>query len=291
MNKRLIKFLTFAFFLITANPVFSQTEIQNDSLWNKNYVLTKKEIQASAKTGLYSLLLTQPGFIQNKKSMTFRGLSWNYTKIELDGLDIKDPFSGELAFDPVLQTLDIITINDSYASGEVSLNSNQDFSVLRSSAGYLFDGFDPGKNTRGMQSIYATVSGPVLNWQSLSFAATAKRTSSKSLWLNGESVAEFWDGVGVNNIPMSHQEFNVQSNNYDQINDIVNISYPTFRNGAERTQYDFSGNLNYENEIFRIKYQILGQTALGASPPRPTLPRWATTKTCARRWTSTRWTS
>ncbi len=264
MNKRLIKFLTFAIFLIASNPVFSQTETPKDSLLNKNSVLTKKEIQASAKTGLYSLLLTQPGFIQNKKSMTFRGLSWNYTKIELDGLDIKDPFSGELAFDPVLQTLDNITINDAFASGKVSLNSNQDYSVLRSSAGYLFDGFDPGKNTRGMQSVYATVSGPVLNWQSLSFAATAKRTLSKSLWLNGEPVAEFWDGVNVRNIPFTYSEFNAQNNSYSTIKyDTSDVSYPVYRNGAEKAQYDLSGQLKYENEFFTLKYQVLGQTSSG----------------------------
>lgn len=231
--------------------------------------ITKQQIQSSAKTGLFSLLSTQTVFFQKKNGFSYHSFSSTYLKYEFDGMDIKDPMTGELAFSPILEILDNISIGNKFIAGTISLTSEMNDDKLKSSVGYLLDGVRPSSTSRGYQSVFGFVNGPIPEFNAVKLSFAVKRSVSQSLWVNGEPISEFYDGVNISNIPVRRQIMVGANNERDStVNSTLDLYAPNYRKGGERTQYDMYGKLSYENDYFTIGYQSLlmvadGRTSLG----------------------------
>ena len=228
--------------------------------------ITKKQIQSSTKIGLMSLLSTQTGFFQQKNNITFHNRDFGFLKIDFDGMDIKDPFTGELAFTPILESLDNISIGDEFNSDNISLSTEVNRLHLKSSVGYMLDGFKPSATSRGYQSVFGFVNGPVPEFNSVNISFAAKRTFNQSLWVNGEPIAEFYDGANIADVPVN-RIVRVGANNERDSIVSSNLDYyaPDYRKGEERTQYDIYGKISYENNDFSVAYQTLLMVADGRS--------------------------
>lgn len=209
--------------------------------------------------GLYSLLLNQQGFTQIKRDMSYLGLESKYFQFNFDGIDIRNPINGGLLVNPIFELIDNVQLGED----QFSLISNPSTNQFHVTAGFLADGFSPSTKTRGLNSIYSILSGTDNHFVPIVFQLAVKNTVSQSNWRNGESFTEFWDGVNIQNIPVSYSEYDPNSNNNIYKEDTIDISYPNYRKGVERSVSDFAGKLIYKQDLFQLSYDLLGSVSDG----------------------------
>ena len=245
-------------FTIFSITVFAQTETQSTDSTSFS-VLSKKEIQNFPKMVLYSLLLNQQGFTQIKRDLSYLGLESKYLQFNFDGIDIRNPIDGGLLVNPIFELIDNVQLGED----QFSLISNPSTNQFHVTAGFLADGFSPSTKTRGLNSIYSILSGTDNHFVPIVFQLAVKNTVSQSNWRNGESFTEFWDGVNIQNIPVSYSEYDPNSNNNIYKEDTIDISYPNYRKGVERSISDFAGKLIYKKDLFLLSYDLLGSVSDG----------------------------